>query len=297
MGLSMRKSAFGVILGLMGVTACEGWRVAEARPGARITINGHVTSGRQPAAGAVLTFNPTNKNSVPAIKAPIRPDGTYSVSLPEQGGYRVGFRPTDLLSVGSVTLEVKSSEVIDFEIPATAVTFRASGQRVEAPIQLYLFDGSHRLAHATFTGILRAKDLGVTLYGIPVGRYFVSADSMPAVVAQPVNIQIETGRPVDVNLSLSTGRGSLRLRSASGAELTGVEASVDARNAAVGVGAVVDLSRVSPGMPMLFKATGHLPKCALAPAERTAEAVIDLQPEGTSSSELRISVGTQWPAG
>lgn len=266
---------------------------AKPQPQEAIPIEGRVTFGNRPAAGMWLRFVPLD---LPSKQIQTDASGRFSVSIGSTAKLTIEFRALQNLPVGTVdVIGPKAGTFMMIELPDTTVRLSVAGApgKTPAQIQFYPVFGDGRLSqHPQLAGIVTSENFSSTLNGLRPGKYRVVVDAPGGYVSKaPADIDVKVGAPTSATIEISQTNRMLAVNTDE-AHLLQVKVFAGQKTLE---GNPAQLTRVSPGTPVVVTSPGFLPKCIVVSDESTTK--VKLAREEKSVTKLILGPEKAWPAG
>ena len=237
-------------------------------------ISGVVTFNGSPMERQALEVMSIATDQVQAMTTDDK--GRYNITVPTGGAYLVRVVSTYDFGHIETSREIELGEnVMDLDLAGSVVrlSFYVNGGAPERSVEFTL-DGPQR-----FGGIASDFSQPTELFAIPFGTYLIRANMEPDYVAEARSVVIDgTAGARTVTLDLGQQTATLVVRDDNGAAVANARARAGLQLLRATGSGMVDVRRVSTGVPIIVRAPGRVPTCLV------------LQPNMENVATLRSAV-------
>jgi|SRR5579871_4374522 len=266
----------------------------------QVTVVGTISAGGAPVSDMSLLFT---SDAAHTAKVSVATDaaGRYAVTLPSVGRFHVGLAAFQSMPVGSLDVAVPTRHTsLDIDLPNTSAVINIDGPTgLASPAQVLLYDRSRDIDDPRLSGVIRPRDAGRPIRGLPPGLYSVVALTLrPALVSElPGTLRVKAGESSGVSLHLVLNAGRIGVSDALGRVLPTAKIRVAMKELLADAAGSMTMASVPPGVPMVVRAPGFMPTCRLAPAANSEPLTIRMRTPTELSADITVGPDTKWPVG
>jgi hypothetical protein len=254
------------------------------------SLAGVITMGNKPAGGVKLRLS-AMEGSLFHSETVTDASGHYQVSAPDTGEYQLAVVAGSLFLSLRTGVRLSAGESrFDWRLPDSVLKVVVVSPPEARTSRLLTLDVRGSNGYSQF-GYLTPDEHDASFYGLPDGRYEITAVSDVAVAMRPAQAEINSRlREVVVEITLEpVSEGRLRVINGQGVPLANARAQVGSRGLTrEGPGSFVNDGTLAPGQWLTVSAPGYVPRCVVVTRTMLPSANVQLFPASPQSGKLRF---------